>query len=205
MYSFTTSGGNVIVKDISNPNPSNQTVVATVVSTSSDVTWSYTAEEDKVKFYVAGIELVPSKFATIQVDGSYCTSKADFVSKIISCLSGAQYLNAGGGSSSAYVPVSFVDVSSARDLLLTDAGKVLLVVSGSAIVITIPTNEDVAFELGTEITVAQMGTGQVSFDVGVGVETRSKDNLVALTGQYSAVTLIQNEIDVWLIVGDLSA
>lgn len=203
MYSFTTSGGNVIVKDISNPNPSNQTVVATVVSTSSDVTWSYTAEQDKVKFYVAGIELVPAKFATIQVDGSYCTSKADFVSKITACLSGAQYLNSGEGLS-AYVPLTLIDVSASRDLASSDVGNMILASSGSAIVLTIPTAEDGGFDVGDEITVAAMGVGAVSFDVEVGVETRSKDSALTLNGQYTGCTLIMNEVDVWLIIGDLT-
>lgn len=97
MYSFTTSGGNVIVENISNPNQFGQFNVATVVSTSSDVTWSYTLQEDKVKFFVLGVELTPAKFATIRINGVYCTSKSDFVSKITACLPYSYHLNSGSG------------------------------------------------------------------------------------------------------------
>lgn len=93
MYSFTTSGENVVIKNISNPKPTNQSVIATVASSSSDVTWSYTAGQDSVKFYVSGNELVPAKFTKVQIDGSYCTGKEDFVSKITTCLPASSHIN----------------------------------------------------------------------------------------------------------------
>lgn len=99
MYSFTTSGGNVIIKDISNPNPSNQFTIATIDSVSTEVAWSYTREQDRVRLYVNGTELTPAKFGTILIDGVHCVSKSDFISKITTCLPSSYHVNSGGGES----------------------------------------------------------------------------------------------------------
>jgi len=90
-------------------------------------------------------------------------------------------------------------------LALTDGGKLVQPHSASANDLTIPPNSSVAFPVGTQILVVQVGAGQVTLVEGSGVLIESKDGNKKLSGQFSAVTLIQRATDVWLAIGDLSA
>ena len=90
-------------------------------------------------------------------------------------------------------------------LVLSDAGKLVQPHSASANNLTIPPNSSVAFPVGTQILVVQVGAGQVTLVEGSGVLIESKDGNKKLSAQFSAVTLIQRATDVWLAIGDLSA
>jgi hypothetical protein len=90
-------------------------------------------------------------------------------------------------------------------LALTDSGKLVQPHSASANDLTIPPNSSVAFPVGTQILVVQVGAGQVTLVEGSGVLIESKDGNKKLSAQFSAVTLIQRATDVWLAIGDLSA
>ena len=90
-------------------------------------------------------------------------------------------------------------------LVLSDAGKLVQPHSASANNLTIPPNSSVAFPIGTQILVVQVGAGQVTLVGGSGVLIESKDGNKKLSSQFSAVTLIQRATDVWLAIGDLSA
>jgi len=95
--------------------------------------------------------------------------------------------------------------STSYTLALTDSGKLVQPHSASANDLTIPPNSSVAFPVGTQILVVQVGAGQVTLVEGSGVLIESKDGNKKLSGQFSAVTLIQRATDVWLAIGDLSA
>lgn len=90
-------------------------------------------------------------------------------------------------------------------LVLSDAGKLVQPHSASANNLTIPPNSSVAFPIGTQILVVQVGAGQVTLVGGSGVSIESKDGNKKLSAQFSAVTLIQRATDVWLAIGDLTA
>ena len=90
-------------------------------------------------------------------------------------------------------------------LALTDSGKLVQPHSASANNLTIPPNSSVAFPIGTQILVVQVGAGQVTLVEGSGVLIESKDGNKKLSAQFSAVTLIHRATDVWLAIGDLSA
>lgn len=89
--------------------------------------------------------------------------------------------------------------------VLTDAGKVVTLTNGSAITLTVPTNASVAFPIGTQITIAQMGAGQVTVAGAVGVTVYSADSFLKLRAQYSSGTLIKTATNTWLLIGDLAA
>lgn len=88
---------------------------------------------------------------------------------------------------------------------LTDAGDVVTLTNGSAITVTVPLNSSVAFPIGTQITLAQMGAGKVTVAGAVGVTVYSADSFLSLRTQYSSGTLIKTATNTWLLIGDLAA
>lgn len=64
---------------------------------------------------------------------------------------------------------SIVVVTANKTLELSDAGKLLEVNSSSAVTITIPTNESVAFPVGTELEILRWGSGAVTLSPASGV------------------------------------
>lgn len=90
-------------------------------------------------------------------------------------------------------------------LVATDAGDVVTLTNGSAITVTVPTNASVAFPIGTQITLAQMGAGKVTVAGAVGVTVYSSDSFLSLRTQYSSGTLIKTATNTWLLIGDLAA
>ena len=90
-------------------------------------------------------------------------------------------------------------------LVLTDAGKVIEINSGSSENVTIPPNSGVAFPLGTQIVIVRMGAGAVVIVEGSGVTTRSDGDKAKIKSQYSSCVLIKHETNEWYILGNLSA
>jgi hypothetical protein len=95
-------------------------------------------------------------------------------------------------------------------LVLGDAQKLITLNNSSAIILTIPSNATAALPVGTQVTIAQYGAGQVTV---VGAQSPNPVSIVS-TGntiqapvtraQYSTATLIQTSQDNWLVVGDIS-
>lgn len=73
----------------------------------------------------------------------------------------------------------------------------------SASVLTIPSNASVAFPVGIQIPVTQIGAGQLSFAPASGVTIlNTKRKVIEQTG---TIVLIQRTTNVWLLVGGLTA
>lgn len=94
--------------------------------------------------------------------------------------------------------------TSSYTLVLTDASKLVEMLSGSANNLTVPLNSSVAFPIGTEISVLQTGAGQTTIVATGGVTVNGTPGL-KLRAQWSAATLIKRATDTWVAVGDLSA
>ena len=90
-------------------------------------------------------------------------------------------------------------------LVLTDAGKVIEINSGSSENVTIPPNSSVAFPLGTQIVIVRMGAGAVVIVEGSGVTTRSDGDKAKIKSQYSSCVLIKHETNEWYILGNLDS
>ena len=91
--------------------------------------------------------------------------------------------------------------------VLADNGKLVTQTNASAITTTIPPNASVAYPVGAQINVAQLGAGQVTFAQGAGVtivSTGATASAPKLRAQYSTATAIQTATDTWLVVGDIS-
>ena len=90
-------------------------------------------------------------------------------------------------------------------LVLTDAHKLVTQNNASAITTTIPPNSSVAFEVGDQVNLLQLGAGQVTVAAGAGVTIRSEGNKLKLKDQYAAATCIKIASDEWVLVGNLEA
>ena len=90
-------------------------------------------------------------------------------------------------------------------LVLTDAGKVIEINSGSSENVTIPPNSSVAFPTGTQIVVVRLGAGAVVIVEGSGVTTRSDGDKAKIKSQYSSCVLIKHETNEWYILGNLDS
>jgi hypothetical protein len=91
--------------------------------------------------------------------------------------------------------------------VLADNGKLVTQTNGSAIATTIPLNSSVAYPVGAQINIAQMGAGQVTISGAGGVtiaSTGATATAPKLRAQYSTATAIQTATDTWLIVGDIA-
>jgi hypothetical protein len=91
--------------------------------------------------------------------------------------------------------------------VLADNGKLVTQTNGSPITTTIPPNSSVAYPIGAQLNVAQLGAGKVTFAQGAGVtivSTGATASAPALRAQYSTATAVQTATDTWLVMGDIS-
>lgn len=84
-----------------------------------------------------------------------------------------------------------------------DAGKLVTSSNGSAQTITIPPNSSVAFAIGTQIIVQNIGSGNATLAQGSGVTIQSKDSNKEIDGQFAAATCIKTATDTWSLIGAL--
>ena len=90
-------------------------------------------------------------------------------------------------------------------LVLADEGKRIETTNGSATTITVPENASVAFPVGTQIDLMQIGAGQVTVVGASGAVVINGTPGLKLRSQWSAATLIKRFTNTWVLVGDLSA
>jgi hypothetical protein len=91
--------------------------------------------------------------------------------------------------------------------VLDDNGKLITQTNASAIATTIPLNASVAYPIGAQINIAQMGAGQVTISGASGVTIASTGTTATapkLRAQYSTATAVQTATDTWLVMGDIS-
>ena len=89
--------------------------------------------------------------------------------------------------------------------VLTDDGKLVTMSNASANTITIPPNSSVAFGIGTQINIAQLGAGQTTIVAGSGVTLNSAGAKLKLSAQYAVATCVKINTNEWFVVGSLSA
>jgi len=92
--------------------------------------------------------------------------------------------------------------NSAYTLVLADAGKLITANNGSAGVITIPPNSGVAFAIGTQIDIYNLGAGIFSVKGGSGVTLNGvSTGAGAMNAQFSAVTCFKIATNIWAMTG----
>lgn len=87
--------------------------------------------------------------------------------------------------------------------VIGDAGKLVTSSNGSAQTLTIPPNSSVAFAIGTQIIVQNIGSANATLAQGSGVTIQSKDSNKEIDGQYAAATCIKTATDTWSLIGAL--
>jgi len=88
--------------------------------------------------------------------------------------------------------------------VLADDGKLVTCSNAAAIALTIPPNSSVAFGIGTQINVMQLGAGQVTITAGVGVTLQSAASKLKTNGQYAVATCCKIATDTWVVIGNLA-
>ena len=87
--------------------------------------------------------------------------------------------------------------------VLADAGKLVTSSNGSAQTFTVPPNSSVAYAVGTQIIVQNIGSANCTLAQGSGVTINSKDSNKEIDGQYASAALIKTATDAWSLVGAL--
>ena len=89
--------------------------------------------------------------------------------------------------------------------VLTDDGKIITMSNASANNFTVPPNSSVAFGIGTQLNIAQLGAGQTTIVAGAGVTLNSAGAKLKLNAQYAVATCVKTDTNTWFVVGNLSA
>ena len=89
--------------------------------------------------------------------------------------------------------------------VLTDDGKLVTMSNASANTFTVPPNSSVAFGIGTQINIAQLGAGSTSIVAGAGVTLNSAGAKLTLDAQYAICTCVKTDTNTWFVVGNLKA
>lgn len=120
-------------------------------------------------------------------------------------------VNLVGGTTSASAALAFnAQTGTTYTFVLADADNKLVTASNaSAQTYSIPTNASVAFPIGTQINLIQIGAGQVTVNaVTSGTTTIVSTGATAATpkcrAQYSAITLVKRDTDSWYAIGDIA-
>ena len=89
-------------------------------------------------------------------------------------------------------------------LVLGDKNKIVEMNVASGNNLTVPPNSSVAYPVGTQINILQVGAGQTTIVAGSGVTVNAAPGLKMRT-QFSYATCIKRATDTWVLVGDISA
>ena len=88
-------------------------------------------------------------------------------------------------------------------LALTDAGYLVTLSNAGAIALSIPVDAIVAFPVGTQILLMQLGAGQVTVAaVTPGTTSVNGKNGLKTAGQYAVIALLKVAANSWVVTGD---
>jgi hypothetical protein len=120
-------------------------------------------------------------------------------------------INIIGGTVSPSTPLTIdAKTGTTYTFVLTDANNELITASNaSAQTYSIPTNASVAFPIGSQINIIQIGAGQVTINAVTSGTTTVLSNggtpaAPKLRVQYSSATLVKVGTDTWYVIGDIS-
>lgn len=120
-------------------------------------------------------------------------------------------VNLVGGTTSASAALAFnAQTGTTYTFVLADADNKLVTASNaSAQTYSIPTNASVAFPIGTQLNLIQIGAGQVTISAATPgtttvVSTGATSASPKCRAQYSAITLVKRDTDSWYAIGDIA-
>ena len=89
--------------------------------------------------------------------------------------------------------------------VLADDGKLITCSNAASIALTIPPFSSVAYGVGTQINIAQLGAGTVTITAGAGVTLNSAGAKLKTDAQYAVATCVKTDTNTWFVVGNLKA
>ena len=89
--------------------------------------------------------------------------------------------------------------------VLTDDGKLITMSVATSNNFTVPPNSSVAFGIGTQLNIAQLGAGATTIVAGSGVTLNSDGAKLKLNAQYAVATCVKTDTNTWFVVGNLKA
>jgi hypothetical protein len=98
--------------------------------------------------------------------------------------------------------IAILQTASGFTLSFAENGHLVEMSGGGTVLV--PLNSTVAFPIGTQVTILQTGTSQVTIAGVSGVTVNGTPGL-KLRAQWSSATLIKRATDTWVLMGDLSA
>jgi hypothetical protein len=109
----------------------------------------------------------------------------------------------------AKINLAFDAETASYTAVLANNSQIVTMNNASANTFSIPTNASVAFPIGTQITVLQIGAGQTTIQaVTSGTTTIQSTGATAaapkLRARYSAATAIKAGTDLWYVTGDIA-
>jgi hypothetical protein len=112
--------------------------------------------------------------------------------------------NDGSGNLAWVSRYKTVNAQTGTSYTLTLTDEMVTLFNSSGITLTVPAYSDVNFHPLTEISLVQLGVGQVTVQAAGGVTISSYLNKVNLAGQYAGATLKMISTDSWLLIGNLA-
>lgn len=106
------------------------------------------------------------------------------------------------GYSDGYAGINF-QTGTSYTPTADDPGKLVSLFNASPITLTLPPASGVDIPVGRTIDFVQLGAGAVTIVAGSSVTIYSTPSLV-LRAQYSTITAIKLDVNLWLVVGDLA-
>ena len=88
-------------------------------------------------------------------------------------------------------------------LVASDRGKLVEMSGSSANTLTVPLHSTIAYPLGTQIDILQVGTGQTTVAGAAGVTINGTPGL-KIRAQWGGATLIKRGDNLWVLIGDLT-
>jgi hypothetical protein len=109
----------------------------------------------------------------------------------------------------AKINLAFDAETASYTAVLANNSQVVTMNNASANIFSIPTNASVAFPIGTQINVLQIGAGQTTIQaVTSGTTTINSTGATStapkLRARYSAATCLKAATDLWYVFGDIS-
>ena len=144
--------------------------------------------------------------------GAITTSGTIAIDSTVATLTGTQTLTNKTATGLVYTQTLLTPsfTTNAYTLVLGDQGDILLASNGStAGTISIPTNASVAFPIGTQITIIQTGSGQLTIQAASSgtttvASTGATSTAPKLRAINSSATCIKANTDLWYVVGDIA-
>lgn len=191
--------------------------VATIASASAAAVLSASAYTDSQ--ISAVIDAAPGALDTLNELAAALNDDANFsttitnslATKLDSSTASSTYLTQASASStyltqsnaSATYATKVNNISQVTDnytLVANDLDKIIEVNASSSKTITVPPNSSVAFDIGSEIRIVQLGTGSVTVAGGSGVTVNAQGADLDLEQQYSSGTLYKRDTNEWVFI-----